>query len=123
MSSQTTHRTALAAPATLPLLPISTFPTWASLALASGSLGQSCISGGLTGTGVCDRLNLSRFGLGATRNLPGLQALGGETLGIDVSASLNGPCAPELCPPVPARNRVHPDPTPAPPYVKQDPPA
>ena len=63
-------------------------PTWVFLALASGSLGQSGISGGFTDTGVCDRLNLSRLGLGDTLNLTSLQPLGGDTLGIDVSVRL-----------------------------------
>ena len=42
--------------ATLPGL-----PTWASLALASDSPGQSGISGGLTDSGAHDRINLSRW--------------------------------------------------------------
>ena len=66
-----------------PIPSIPGLPTWASLALASDSLGQSGISGGFTDTGVCDRLNLSRLGLGDTLNLTSLQPLGGDTTGID----------------------------------------
>ena len=68
----------------------------ASVRLSWPLLSQPCISGGFTDTGVCDRLNLSRLGLGDTLNLTSLQPLGGETLGIDVSVRLNGSCAPEL---------------------------
>ena len=70
-------------------------PTWLSLRLASDSPGRSGISGGLTDTGAHDRLNLSRLGLADTLNLTSLQALGGETLGIDVSVRLSHACAPE----------------------------
>ena len=52
----------------------------ASVRLSWPLLSQSCISGGFTDTGVCDRLNLSRLGLGDTLNLTSLQTLGGDTL-------------------------------------------